>query len=66
VQPVNGSSVVSVAERMYEPGRVRRSLSWVGPSAYAVALSIMVVSDGVTLSRGHILVGSSSGCSPSR
>ena len=56
VQPVNGSSVVSVAERLYEPGRVRRSLSWVGPSAYAVALSVMVISDGVTLSRSHILV----------
>ena len=56
VQPVNGSPVVSVAERLYEPGRVRRSLSWVGPSAYAVALSVMVMSEGLTLSRGHVLV----------
>ena len=56
VQPVNGSSVVSVAERLYEPGRVRRSLSWVGPSAYAVALSVMVMSNGLTLSRSRLLV----------
>jgi PAP2 superfamily len=56
VQPVNGSSVASVAERLYEPGRVRRHLSWVGPSAYAVALSVVVISDGVNLSRGHLLV----------
>ena len=53
---MNGSSVASVAERLYEPGRVRRHLSWVGPSAYGIALTVMVVSDGVTLSRGHILV----------
>jgi membrane-associated phospholipid phosphatase len=52
---VNGSSVVSVAERLDEPGPVRRRLSWVGPLAYGIALSVMVMSDGVTLSRGHLL-----------
>jgi PAP2 superfamily len=53
---VNGSSVASAAERLCEPDRVRRNLSWAGPAAYGLVLTVAIVSEGVPLTRGRVLI----------
>jgi membrane-associated phospholipid phosphatase len=53
---VNGASVVSVAARSREPGRVRFRPGLVGPAVYGVLLSVLIIVEGVPVSRGRILV----------
>ena len=44
------------AERLREPGRLRRTLSLVGPAVYGVLILVLVISEGVPLSRGRLLM----------
>lgn len=53
---MNGSSVASAAERLGEVGRLRRTLSWTGPAVYALVLVVVVLSEGLPLSRSHLLI----------
>jgi PAP2 superfamily len=53
---MTSSSVASAADRLYEVGRLRRSLSLAAPAAYAVVLAVVVISDGIPLSRGRLLI----------
>jgi hypothetical protein len=55
VNSATGSSAASAADRLYEVGRLRRSLALAGPAAYVVVLTAVVLGDGVPLSRGRVL-----------
>ena len=52
---MNSSSVASAAESPCEGGRLR-PLSWAGPAVYGVALTVLVISEGVPLSRGRLFI----------
>jgi PAP2 superfamily len=51
---VNGSSVASAAERRCK-GRLP-TLGWAGPAAYGVVLTVLVISEGVQLSRSRLFI----------
>jgi membrane-associated phospholipid phosphatase len=53
---VNGSPVALAAERLREPHRLRRALSWAGPAVYGVLLLVVVITEGVPLSRSRLLI----------
>lgn len=52
---MNSSSVASAAERLCNGGRLR-ALGWAGPAAYGVVLTVLVISEGMPLSRGRLFI----------
>jgi PAP2 superfamily len=52
---MNSSSVAAAAERLCNGGRLR-ALGWAGPAAYGVVLTVLVISEGMPLSRGRLFV----------
>jgi membrane-associated phospholipid phosphatase len=56
VNAVTSSSVASAADRPYEVDRFRRFLGFAVPALYAVALTVVVITDGLPLSRRRVLV----------
>lgn len=55
VNSATSSSAASAVDRLYEAGRLRRSLALAGPAAYVVVLTAVVISDGVPLTRSRLL-----------
>jgi PAP2 superfamily len=55
VNSATSSSAASAVDRLYEAGRLRRSLALAGPAAYVVVLTVVVISDGVPLTRSRLL-----------
>jgi hypothetical protein len=53
---VIGPSVAFAVERLGEPSRIRRTLSFVGPVVYGVLLSVLIISEGLPLSRGVLFI----------
>ena len=53
---VNGFSVVAAAERLSERGRLRRTLRFAGPVAYAVVLTVVIYREGIPLSRERLFM----------
>jgi hypothetical protein len=51
----DGSSVATTAGRLGKGGRLR-TVSWAGPAAYAVALTVFIISAGLPLSRSRLLI----------
>jgi hypothetical protein len=53
---VNDSSVVLAADRLREPGRLRFRPGVVGPAVYGVLLSVLIIAEGVPVSRSRVFI----------